>query len=103
MTTGARGSSNTALSLPPVTTPEQLRAFLARPWDRLRELKDRHNMETVQREGVEAAFRMAEALREHAELMGAVPTAEDRAEDLAAAVRLKQLLDRAGRRLQGTR
>lgn len=86
-----------------MTTPAELRAFLARPWDRLRVLKDRHNAETVEREGVEAAFRLAELLRAHARAMGALPSPAERADDLAAAVRLKQLLERASRRLQSPR
>lgn len=66
-------------------------------------LKDRHNAQTVEREGVEAAFRLAALLRAHAKAMGALPSAAERADDLAAAVRLKQLLEHASRRLQSTR
>ncbi|MBL9101833.1 MAG: hypothetical protein JNL82_12795 [Myxococcales bacterium] len=79
-------------------TREELRAFLARPWDRLRVLKDQHNAATIEREGVEAAFRLAASLRAHAKAMGAEPSPADREADLAAAVRLRRLLDRGGRR-----
>jgi hypothetical protein len=79
-------------------TREQLRAFLDRPWGRLRALKDRHVAGVVAEGGADAAFRLAAALAERAEEAGACQNEEDRAEDLAAAVRLRRLLDRAGRR-----
>jgi hypothetical protein len=81
-----------------VTTRQQLRAFLDRPWARLRELKDQHVSELVAREGADAAFRLAEGLRARAEEAGARQTVEDRADDLATAIRIRRLLDRAGRR-----
>jgi hypothetical protein len=83
----------------PMPTPDELRTFLARPWDRLRVLKDQHNAATIEREGVEAALRLAEILREHAKAMGAELSPAERGDDLAAAVRLKRLIDRASRRL----
>lgn len=76
-------------------TREQLEQFLARPWDRLRALKDRHHASS----GPEESFRIAEMLREHARAMGAHQDEQARVDDLLAAVRLKRLLDRAsGRR-----
>lgn len=79
-----------------MATPEQLRAFLARPWARLRALKDRHVASEIERDGTDAAFEMAEGLRAHAEAMSSFPSDADRAEDLATAVHLRRLLDRAG-------
>ena len=79
-------------------TRAQLRAFLDRPWDRLRALKDRHNAETIAREGADAAFAIAAGLRERAEEAGARQSDQDRADDLACAIRIRSLLDRAGRR-----
>lgn len=86
-----------------MATPEQLRAFLARPWARLRELKDRHVAEAIAEEGADLAFELAERLRAHAEAMDARPSEIDRAADLATAVRLRRLLDRAGRRSRRAR
>jgi NAD(P)H-dependent FMN reductase len=81
-----------------MTTPAQLRAFLDRPWSRLRELKDRHTAALVDREGVAGGFRLAALLRDHARAMGAEPSAAERQADLAAAVELRRKLDRASRR-----
>ena len=81
-----------------VATREQLRAFRDRPWARLRELKDRHTATMIDREGADAAFRLAAILSEHARTMGAVPGAAARSADLAAAVELRRKLDRASRR-----
>jgi len=79
-----------------MATREQLRAFLDRPWERLRELKDLHNAKVVA-DDAEAALAMGEALAQRAEEAGARFTEEDRAADLATAIRLRRLLDRAGR------
>jgi hypothetical protein len=81
-----------------MATRQQLRAFLDRPWDRLRELKDRHVAEVVARDGADAAFRIAAALRDRAKEAGARQSEQERADDLAAAIRIRRLLDRAGRR-----
>lgn len=81
-----------------MATREQLRAFLDRPWERLRELKDRHNANLVALDGADAAFAMEAALAARAAAAGATCTDDDRADDLATAVRLRRLLDRAGRR-----
>lgn len=86
-----------------MTTAAELRAFLDRPWDRLRALKDRHTAALVEREGTGAAFRIAASLQEHAAAMGAVPTPAQRADDLATAVRIRKLLDRANQRLRRDR
>jgi hypothetical protein len=81
-----------------MATAAQVRAFLDRPWARLREAKDRHNADTIAHEGSDRAFAIAAALRAHAGAMGALPTAADRRADLDAAVELRRKLDRAGRR-----
>jgi hypothetical protein len=74
-----------------VATKEEVRAFLGRRWDLAREAKDRHNAQRSVAELIDAA----DSLREHAVDMGARPTAEDRARDLAALVSLKRKLERA--------
>ena len=71
-----------------------LEAFLGRPWDRLRRMKDRHHAVA----GVDESFRLAALLRAHAQQMGGIETPEARRLDLAAAVELRRKLDRAGRR-----
>ena len=81
-------------------TREQLRAFMERPWSALREGKDRYNAAHVAREGADEAFRVAEELAAHAREMNAVA---NHADDLEAAVRLKELIDRASRRLRRAR
>ncbi|HVV82535.1 MAG TPA: hypothetical protein VHE35_05620 [Kofleriaceae bacterium] len=85
------------------TTAAQLRAFLERPWSRLRAEKDRHTAAVVARDGADRAFAIAEALRRHAAAMGAIPTEADRRADLEAAVDLRRKLARAGRRLRRAR
>lgn len=82
---------------------EQLRRFLARPWARLRQVKDRHTLALVEREGADAAFRLAELLRAHARAMGAEQSRAERDADLVAVVRLKELLERASRRSERAR
>jgi hypothetical protein len=79
-------------------TREQLDAFLARPWARLRVLKDRHHAVAIAAAGADEAFRIAGLLRAHALAMGAVPNRTHQRADLAALVRLKKRLDRASRR-----
>ena len=86
-----------------VTTAAELRAFLARPWGRLRAAKDRHTAAMVAREGAAAAFEVADSLSAHAEAMGAVADEGERAADLAAAVSLRRKLDRASRRRRRAR
>ena len=84
-------------------TPAQLRAFLDRPWARLRAAKDQHTAAVIGREGVARAFALAEALRTHAVAMGALPTVAERRADLESAVALRRKLDRAGRRSRRAR
>lgn len=86
-----------------VATAQQLQAFLARPWARLRALKDRHTAARIADGGADEAFRIAALLRAHAMTMGAVESDAARRADLRAAVRLRELLDRAGRRPRSTR
>jgi hypothetical protein len=86
------------LSSGEMTTRNELRAYLDRPWARLRALKDRHNAQTVEREGADRAFAIAIGLSVRAAEAGALPTDAERADDLAVAVRIRSLLDRAGRR-----
>jgi hypothetical protein len=90
------------LSCGSMTTRAELHAYLARPWDRLRASKDRHVAELVEREGADAAFAIAAGLATRAVEAGAKPTDDDRADDLATAVRIRRLLDRACRRYQRT-
>lgn len=54
-----------------MATRAELRAYLDRPWERLRELKDRHVSDLVQREGVDAAFAIAAGLAARAAEAGA--------------------------------
>lgn len=77
---------------------QQLRAFLDRPWARLRAAKDRHTASVIAREGEDRAFELAAVLRAHAIAMGAGPSAADRRADLEAAVTLRRKLDGARRR-----
>lgn len=79
------------------TTAAQLRAFLDRPWGRLRVAKDVHTAAVIGRDGADRAFAIAEALRAHAEALGALPGPAERRADLEAAVTLRRKLDRAGR------
>lgn len=81
-----------------MTTRDELRAYLERPWARLRALKDRHNARTIERGGADAAFAIAAGLVARAAEAGATRTDAERADDLATAIRLRSLLDRAGRR-----
>ncbi|MCC7383400.1 MAG: hypothetical protein IT384_16300 [Deltaproteobacteria bacterium] len=78
-------------------TEQNLRAFLDRPWAQLRALKDQHTAGLLDRRGAGALIQMGEQLRARAREAGAWPSERDRAEDLASHVRLRRLLDRAGR------
>jgi hypothetical protein len=80
------------------TTARQLRAFLERPWTRLRAAKDRHTAAVIARDGADRAFQLAALLRDHAVAMGAHASPAERRADLDAAVALRRKLDRAGRR-----
>ncbi|HEX2685716.1 MAG TPA: hypothetical protein VHN14_03820 [Kofleriaceae bacterium] len=80
------------------TTAQQLRAFLDRPWARLRAAKDRYTAAMIARDGADRAFQLAALLREYAVVMGAHPSPAERRADLDAAVALRRKLDRAGRR-----
>jgi hypothetical protein len=80
------------------TTVQQLRAFLGRPWTRLRAAKDRHTAAVIARDGADRAFQLAALLRDHAVAMGAHSSPAERRADLDAAVALRRKLDRAGRR-----
>jgi hypothetical protein len=86
-----------------VATREQVRAFLDRPWHRLRRAKDRYLAARVAEMGADEAFRMAAELNAHARAMGAQWSAADREADLDAAVTLRRILDRAGQRSRRTR
>ena len=81
---------------------QNLRAFLGRPWEQLRVSKDRHTTRLAERQGAASTLRMADQLRVHVARLGAVPTAAACAADLATAVRLRRLLDRAYRRSSRT-
>lgn len=73
-----------------------LRAFAARDWQLLEAGKREHWAAELRVHGAAALFRAAQMLREHARrTCPDWPTADDRAEDLAHHVRMKQLLDRA--------
>jgi hypothetical protein len=76
-----------------VVTKEDVRAFLDRGWDLVRESKDRHNARRASSELIDAA----DGLREYASDMGARTTERDRARDLTSLVRLKRKLERASK------
>lgn len=82
--------------LMPVTS-ENLKAFLGRPWDRLRALRDQYTAGVLETEGAGALLEMGDALRAHAEVCGATVSAQARSDDLLGAVGLRRLLDRASR------
>ena len=81
-----------------MATRAEIRAFLDRPWERVREAKDRYLAALIAREGTDTAFRLAAMLRDHAAAMGARTSDDERAADLAAAIDLRRKLDRASRR-----
>jgi hypothetical protein len=81
-----------------MTRASDLRQFLSRPWERLRESKDRHVAGVIARGGADAAFRIVDQLREHARSCSAIVSDEDRQADLETAVRLRRLIDRANAR-----
>jgi hypothetical protein len=76
-----------------VVSREDVRAFLDRRWDLVRESKDRHNAQRPAAELIEAA----DELRMHAREVGARPSDADRARDLATLVSLKSKLERANK------
>lgn len=86
-----------------MATAAQIRAFLDRPWARLRAEKDRHLAARIAEKGADEAFRLAASLIEHARAMGAVQTLEDERADLDSAIRLRKVLDRARGRSRRTR
>ena len=86
-----------------MTTPQQLRAFLDRPWAKLRAAKDRHTAAVIARDGTARAFQLAGILHDHAVAMDALPSPAARRADLDAAVAMRRKLDRAGRRPRRTR
>lgn len=92
------GPARTLCSPAVATTAQQLRAFLERPWARLRAAKDRQTAALIAREGADRAFQLAALLRDHAVAMGAHPSPAERRADLDAAVALRRKLNRAGRR-----
>jgi hypothetical protein len=81
-----------------VATAEYLRSYLDRPWWRARRAKDQYVAQLVAVKGADEAFRLAATLDDHARAMGAVYSADERRQDLEAAIRMRRLLDRAGRR-----
>ncbi len=74
---------------------EDVKAFLNRPWERLRQRKDRELFERVDRLGAREAIRLGDSLRVSvSELVGG-PGPDARAEDLRDLIRLKRLLERS--------
>lgn len=70
---------------------------MARDWSLVRDSKDAYWAERIERLGPAEGLRIAETLREQARLLNAAwPTEADRREDLAAHLRLRERLDRAG-------
>lgn len=72
-----------------------VRAFLARPWKRLAELKEQHWREALETDPL-ATFRASEALWERLFEAGHVTNEGERRADLEAHLRLRALLDRTG-------
>ena len=73
-----------------------IRAFMARDWQRVRDFKDAHWAERIERLGPLEGLRIADELRRQAILENPDwPDAESRREDLASHVRLAALFARA--------
>jgi hypothetical protein len=76
-----------------VVAKEDVRAFLDRRWDLVREAKDSHNARRSSAELVVAA----DGLWLYACEVGARPTERDRARDLASLIDLKKKIERANK------
>jgi hypothetical protein len=74
-------------------TPENVRAFLQRPWAELAELKERHWREALQADPL-ATFKASASLWEVLRATGHTVDPQERQADLEAHLRLRALLDR---------
>jgi hypothetical protein len=75
-----------------------IQAYMARDWEAVRAAKDRYWAERIRRLGPAEGLRIADELRRHVvALHPDWPTPADRSADLAAHVRLAELLRRADR------
>ena len=81
-----------------VMRAEDLRAFLDRPWDRLRAKKDAHQARRLSAAGADASFALAESLRVFSEEVGGQWRRDSRKQDLADLLFLKQRLERISAR-----
>lgn len=77
-------------------TAQDIRAYMARDWDAVRDAKDAYWAERVGRLGPAEGLRIAEELRRQALLLNPEwPSEDDRREDFQVHVRVRALLDRA--------
>jgi hypothetical protein len=75
-----------------------IKAYVSRRWDEARAAKDDYWARRIDRLGPDEALRVADELRRQAAVdVPGWPTELDRADDLAAHVRLSQVLRRANR------
>ena len=74
-------------------TAENVRAFLARPWEELTTLKEKHWREALLADPL-ATFRASEALWEMLHEEGYTTNEVDRRADFESHLRLRALLDR---------
>ena len=79
-----------------IISAANVRAFLSRPWSELAEKKRRHWRDALGKDPL-ATFHASEALWEILREQGHTTNAEERRADLDAHIRLRTLLDRAGR------
>jgi hypothetical protein len=74
-----------------------IRELVERDWEAVRDAKDRYWDERIRRLGAGEAFRIAEGLRRQALLLDpSWPSAEERASDVEAHIRLAEAFRRAG-------
>ncbi len=81
------------MSASPKLTAANVRAFLARPWDELARLKERHWRDALLVDPL-ATFHASEALWEVLHELGHTTNEAERQADFEAHLRLRALLDR---------
>jgi hypothetical protein len=79
--------------------PEDLLAFARRDWQAIGRSRQAFWAERYRQDGGVAARRAATQLHEHARLLGCIALDDQRAEDFADHLRLRDRLDRAARAL----
>jgi hypothetical protein len=92
--------SNEVMSTDPRLQAVDVRAFLSRDWEALRDRKDQHWIEVERSRGGAATLDVAEALSRHVSRFATTDMDERRMRDLLDLIELKRRIDAASARLR---